>query len=172
MKRSKSLLGLAFFALVIFALPGCGLIFGGTSETIEIVSSPDAAQVEVTQQGGATGIQRTTPTDVDLERKHEYIVTFEKEGYETRTAEINNGVRAGIVVLDIITGIVPVVIDAATGAWHGLSPDRLDVTLERSEMSLTEPSEIHVEMKLKEGGSSYGVTSEEPVKVKFRKKKD
>lgn len=170
MERSRSLIGLSFCALAIFALPGCGLIFGGTSETIEIVSSPNEAQVEVTQSGGASGIQRTTPTDIELDRKHEYIVTFEKEGYESRTAEIDNGVRAGIVVLDILFGIVPVVVDAATGAWHGLSPDRLDVTLQRSDMSLTEPSEVHVEMNLKGDRSSYGVTADAPVRVKIRKK--
>lgn len=170
MDRSKSLVGLAFCALAIFSLPGCGLIFGGTSETISIASSPDEAQIEVAQSGGSAGFQRTTPTDIELERKHDYIITFEKEGYETRTAEIDHGVRAGIVVLDIVFGLVPVVVDAATGAWHGLSPDHIDVTLERSEMSLTEPDEIHVDMDLKEDGSTYGVKSDEPVKVKIQKK--
>lgn len=170
MQHSKSLVGLTFCALAIFSLPGCGLIFGGTSETISIVSSPDEAEVEVTRSGGASGFTRTTPTDIELERKHDYIVTFEKEGYETRTAEIDHGVRAGIVVLDILGGVVPLIVDAATGAWHGLSPDRLDVTLQRTEMSLSEPSEVHVRMDLKEDGSTYGVKSDEPVKVKIQKK--
>lgn len=172
MDRSKSVVGLAMCALAIFALPGCGLVFGGTSETISITSSPSEAEVEVAQSGGATGFQRTTPTDIELARKHDYIVTFSKEGYETRTAEIDHGVRAGIVVLDILFGIVPVVVDAATGAWHGLSPDHIDVTLERSEMSLSEPSEINVRMDLNEDGSSYAVTSDEPIKVMIQKKED
>lgn len=172
MKRSKLFTGLAFCALVVFSFPGCGLVFGGTSETISIASSPSEARVEVTQSGGATGYQRTTPTDIELERKHDYIVTFTKEGYESRTAEIDHGVRAGIVVLDILFGVVPVIVDAATGAWHGLSPDHIDVTLERTEMSLSQPSEIRVQMELQEDGSGYTVTSEEPVRVQIRKKEE
>lgn len=174
MTRSKALSLIAFLAFLFFTIPGCGVIFGGTSETISIASSPDGADVEVAQSGGESGFQRTTPTEIDLKRKHDYVVTFQKEGYETRTAEIKHSLRAGVLIGDILLGVVPIIVDAATGAWHGLSPDRIDVTLQQSEAAMVDsgPDEIHVQMSKNGNGSSYEVEADEPVHVNIQKKEE
>ena len=63
----------------------------------------------------------------------EYIVEFKREGYETVTREIVNKVGAGWIVLDVLLGLVPVIVDAATGAWYHLNHTNLRVVLEKQQ---------------------------------------
>ena len=42
---------------------------------------------------------------------------FRKEGYKDATCTLAKGTGAGWVVFDVITGLVPIVIDAATNSW-------------------------------------------------------
>ena len=58
-----------------------------------------------------------------------YSVSVSKDGYETGYATLTNRVGAGWVILDILSGLVPIVVDAVTGAWGGLSPDTVHLVL-------------------------------------------
>ena len=60
-----------------------------------------------------------TPYNLNLITKKTYIIEFKFNG-QTRTVNLNNHVGAGWVVLDVLAGLVPVIIDAVTGAWYGL----------------------------------------------------
>ena len=56
---------------------------------------------------------------------------FKKEGFKEKTILVNSKVGAVWVILDILGGLVPVIIDAATGAWFEFDPDMVTVTLEK-----------------------------------------
>lgn len=107
---------------------GCALIFQGTSQSVSFDAGPGAAEVWV--NGAKAGV---TPCRLELKRNQEYSIEFKKEGYESKTYRITNGVGAGWVVLDILTGLVPVIIDAATGAWYGFDQDNLNAVLEKQQ---------------------------------------
>jgi len=56
----------------------------------------------------------------------------------------------GVVVLDVVLGIVPVIVAAATGAWYRLSPELSHVSLQRAGASADGPARIDVTINLRE----------------------
>lgn len=156
-------IGIACLLLAALAT-GCGTIFGGTTQNVRVASSPNAAQVNV--PAGAT---YTTPTTLDLKRKNEYVLTISKEGYETREVEINNSLRGGMLALDILfTGLVGVVVDAATGGWYSLNPTNVDVSLARASNDPSVGPET-IEVQLNSIDGVLRVDSDKPVKVRVEK---
>jgi len=119
---------LCLIAVTVFIFNGCGLIFQGTKQDVGFDSGPGAAEVWV--NGAKVGV---TPCKIELKRNEEYTIEFKKEGYQTKSYRITNGVGAGWVILDILGGLIPVVIDAATGAWSSLDQNSINATLEKQQ---------------------------------------
>ena len=119
----------SFFCIFIFCVSitlNCAAVFKGTSDNVDFSSEPDGAKVYV------NGVLRgTTPVKLKLESKRTYNIEFKKEGYETRNFTLTNHVGVGWVILDVIFGIVPVVVDAATGSWYVLDQDYVKVEMEK-----------------------------------------
>jgi hypothetical protein len=111
-------------ALLYFA--GCATLFKGPSEKVEIESDPFGAKVYV--NGNLIG---KTPLELRLETRKTYYIEFAKDGYGKKTVVLNNSVGAGWIVLDVIFGLVPIVVDAATGNWYSLDDDNVRAVLER-----------------------------------------
>jgi len=99
---------------------GCATLFANKTPDVQINSDPDGAQVYV--NGDRVG---TTPVKLQLAANKTYTIEFRKDGFQTRTYHLSNHVGGVWIVLDILTGFWPVVIDALTGAWYEL--DSTDV---------------------------------------------
>jgi hypothetical protein len=112
----------------LFLFPSCATIFKGNSSKLDLNSEPQGAQVFV--NGNAMG---TTPVRLKLESKLTYAIEFKKEGYKTRTVNIQNHVGAGWIVLDVLAGLLPVIVDAATGAWYDLDQKSVNAILEKQQ---------------------------------------
>jgi hypothetical protein len=91
---------------------GCAAIFGSKQKYFDLQSSPPGAEVLV--DGNRVG---TTPVKVKLSNQKDHTFVFRKDGYKEATCTLVRGTGAGWVILDILGGLVPVVIDAATGSW-------------------------------------------------------
>lgn len=89
-------------------------------------SDPSGAKVYV--NGTLLG---TTPVQLELKSKNSYTIEFKKEGYETRIVLLNNSVGAGWIVLDVLGGLIPIIIDAATGNWYTLDQEHVNAVLEQ-----------------------------------------
>jgi hypothetical protein len=126
--------------VMLTPLAGCGAIFNGTRQTISTTTSPDQVQVTVDKSQE----KYTTPTMISLERKNDYTLTFTKAGYTPGTFHISHSIKGGILVLDILTGLVGVVVDAATGAWYSLQPSNVQVTLTKTDVGVVGPDSIRV----------------------------
>ena len=112
------------FVFCVVLLTSCATVFSGNSDDVTITSDPVGALVAI------DGVPRgRTPLTVDLEKGNSYSVSVSKDGYEAGYATLTNRVGAGWVILDIFVGLVPIVIDAVTGAWGGLSPDTVHLVL-------------------------------------------
>jgi hypothetical protein len=111
-------------ALSLSILVGCGAILKGTKEGVHFTSSPDGATVIV------NGVERgTTPLKLSLAAKETYTITFRKPGFEDKTVVIENHAQAGWIVLDVLFGLVPVVVDAATGGWYTLDEHNVNAVM-------------------------------------------
>ena len=136
---------LLLLAVFVPTVTGCGVIFGGTRENITATSAPDGARITMSPSAGSF----TTPASMSLERKHNYTLTFTKDGYEPATFQINRSIRGGIVVLDVLfTGLLGVIIDAVTGGWYKLEPKSAVVALTRAEGFTNGPETVEINISV------------------------
>ncbi len=117
---------ITIFVLIILLFNGCATIFHGTSDKVSFSSEPFGCKVYVNGQ-----LMGDTPLELKLESKKSYSIEFKKDGYESKTVQITNSIAGGYVVLDILFGFVPVIVDAATGAWYTLDQDHVNAVLEK-----------------------------------------
>lgn len=109
--------------LSLLSLQGCATLFAGTPE-VSMATNPTAAEVYV--DGEYVG---DTPLSLELDPKKVKSITFRADGYQDLTVPLNRKVGAGWVVLDILGGVLPVVVDAATGKWTSFEEDNVTATL-------------------------------------------
>lgn len=111
------------FAVIVASLyfTSCATLFKGTSEDINFGSNPSGAEVWI--DGKMMG---RTPINFQLMSKKTYVIEFKYEG-QTKTVNLNNHVGAGWILLDVLAGLVPVIIDAATGAWYSFDQKNVNV---------------------------------------------
>ena len=116
----------AVVIILVLQLMGCATIFKGTNSHLGMHSNPSGAEVFI--NGKYIG---KTPITLKLSSKSTYMIEFRKEGYKTITRNVTNKVGAGWVILDVLAGLVPVIIDAVTGSWYHLDEKNVDVQLEK-----------------------------------------
>ena len=66
---------------------------------------------------------------LELSNRESHTIQFRKEGYHPVVCQLNATVSGGIVVLDILGGLVPIIVDAATGNWKRLEDESCEVQL-------------------------------------------
>lgn len=118
-----------FFSVITIVIltilnSSCATILAPDTHRLAVSSQPDGAEIYV--NGFKMG---TTPVELNLKADKSYTIEFRKKGYESVTRIVNTKVGAGWVVLDVITGFVPVIIDASTGAWNKLDQDAVNAAL-------------------------------------------
>lgn len=110
--------------LLIPGITGCATLLARKTTPVSMNSNPVGAEVWI--DGNRAG---TTPVTVTLDHKDEHVIVFTKEGYTETSCRINRKVGAGWVVLDVVLGLLPVIVDAATGSWNSLDADVCNVQL-------------------------------------------
>lgn len=129
MKMENGVRGLTVFAILCcLILSGCATITRGTKEALVINSDPVGAKVTT-----STGLQGTTPATFKVSRKGGFVVTIEREGYETVRVQVDSqvagGGAAGMAGNVILGGLIGAAIDAGSGAMKKLVPNPIDVKL-------------------------------------------
>jgi len=106
------------------ALAGCATLFNQDTKAIAFTSVPIEAEVWI------DGVQRgVTPLTLDLDNHTSHTVTFRKQGHRDVVCNLTTTTGALRIVLDVLGGLVPVIVDAATGAWKSVEQDSCNVTL-------------------------------------------
>jgi hypothetical protein len=134
----KNISILFFLMVTILTSPvidGCATILKGSIEKVDIASDPNGAKVYINGQ-----LLGKTPLQIRLPVNKTHYIEFVREGYEKKTVVLSGSVGGGWVILDILFGLIPVVIDAATGSWYQLDENYARVYLEKQNGSRTEPS--------------------------------
>jgi len=110
--------------LCVHMCVGCATIMHGTYQEIQVMSSPDEAEVWI---DGANYAK--TPARINLSRKDKYVLTIKKEGYKDATVKVDRKSSAWIIGNVIFGGIVGCVIDNISGGAYELSPEILSINL-------------------------------------------
>lgn len=124
-RKMQKLLPLMLIAAMLLSVCGCATIFKGTSSKVELSSEPAGAKVYVNGQ-----LRGTTPVKLKLESKRTYHIEFKLDGHTTYAHTLTNHVGAGWIVLDVLFGLIPIIVDAASGSWYALDDESFNAILE------------------------------------------
>lgn len=137
-------------AIIATTMAGCATIFKGSSADVRFNSSPSGADIMI------NNIDRgTTPQTIGLKRNQNYVVTFQKDGYEDVSIEINKKFDIGTTVVGNIFswGLIGIIVDVAGGAAYSLEPADLQANLEELRAAghiptndIVKEGEVHVFM--------------------------
>lgn len=116
--------GLILVIAACLGLNGCATLFKGSTEDVRFESKPTGAEVWI--DGVKLG---TTPAVFKLESKKTYTIEFRLDG-KSKSVRLTNHMAAGYLILDILAGLVPVIVDAATGAWMKLETNDVIVDID------------------------------------------
>ncbi|MDG4945739.1 PEGA domain-containing protein [Weeksellaceae bacterium KMM 9713] len=110
--------------LILGSMSSCATLFGKKTHALAVSSEPAGAEVYV--NGFKMGV---TPIELNLKADKSYTIEYRKEGFDSVTRVVNTKVGAGWVVLDVLGGLVPIIVDAATGSWNKLDQDAVNAAL-------------------------------------------
>ena len=125
MKKIVLACGVAAAAITLSA---CATVTRGTSQKFNIESSPDTAEVTL-----SNGQQCITPCKMKLKRKPGFTATVKKEGYQTQTVTVESKLGGGGAVAGagniLLGGVIGGIVDGTNGSMNNLTPNPLKVTL-------------------------------------------
>jgi len=107
--------------LIFLMVTSCATLFKGSTDPVQFNSNPVGVDVYV--DGKLMG---KTPINLELSVKKTYVIDF-KMGDQTKTVNLVNKIGAGWIILDVLCGLIPVIVDAATGSWYALTPKNVNV---------------------------------------------
>lgn len=113
-KYLYKLMGFLVILGMTAALSSCATILDGRKNTIKVnVGSPVAAKVYL--DGEFIG---ETPFKIRIEKRkiqEGSLIEIKKPGFETLQYEVIRFPHVGYVLLDIVTGVIPLIVDVADG---------------------------------------------------------
>jgi hypothetical protein len=125
-KLGRALRSVGLMILIALAMPGCATIMSGTRQRVDVLSDPPGASVILDGREVAT-----TPSFLSLWRGRDYLLRFEKFGYQPVAAEVHQTANMWIFANMLTFSIPGIIVDCATGAASELSPSAVYVTLRK-----------------------------------------
>jgi hypothetical protein len=127
------LLPAAALTAAVLSLGACATVTRGEHTAWEVRTSPPGAQVK-TSNGM---ICDSTPCSLRMMRKDKFTATITKPGYKTVEIKVTNKISGqgglGLAGNVIIGGVIGLGVDAVTGASLDLTPNPVDLVLEKYE---------------------------------------
>lgn len=123
----KNKLSVVLLAGIALSVTSCASILTGTKDKITFNSTPEGAKVF------HKGIEKcTTPCTAEIPRSlSKQMVTFEKEGFNTKEVKLTKTFNPVTLVNILLGGAIGVGIDAATGSLTKYSPKAYQIELEQ-----------------------------------------
>ena len=110
-------MGRAMVLAALLALAGCASVITGTSQKIEISTTPAGAKCVLSRENQTIAIVAPTPGVVTVQKdKHDILVSCDEQGYQTGTQYLHSGIEGGTFGNILIGGVIGWGIDSATGA--------------------------------------------------------
>ena len=111
------------------AVSGCATIFEGTSQSVQISTTPPGARCLVDREGARLGEVGSTPGSIRLDKsKNDIVVTCSKDGHQTATIAQSPDFQGTTFGNILVGGGIGAIADAASGANYQY-PKRVALTL-------------------------------------------
>jgi len=124
--RKISGVTLSVVAASISVLSGCATISGGTSEVVEVNTTPTDAKITIDGQQ-----EFKSPASISLARGKDHMIVIEKDGYKPATISTQREFRGMATVGGNILWLLPgVIVDGLSGAMYEFKDTTLTVALE------------------------------------------
>ncbi len=117
-------------ALLAAGLWGCATIMQGTSQKINLSSTPSGAAIFV--DGQELG---RTPMVAELKRKNNHTVRLELVGYHPYETILTRDISGWVWGNILLGGFIGLGIDFVTGGLYKLNPEQMAATLEEAGIS-------------------------------------
>ncbi len=123
----KRLLFIALVLISMLAMQSCATLLAGSSSHVKVSGTPDSARVYM--NGNYVGV---APVRVKVPRgKNKNItIVIKKENYKPSQVPMSSKLSTGYLLLDLISGGVPVIIDFVTGDIYAPYPKKINYNLE------------------------------------------
>lgn len=131
-------LATCLLACAFVLLTGCATIVGSDSQTMNITSTPDKADIKIVDEAGQQAFAGTTPATVILAKSSghyfggkTYTVTVSKDGFASQVIIIEHHANGWYLFGNIMLGgiIGYVVVDPFHGGMYTLSPSAVNASL-------------------------------------------
>lgn len=128
MKLSRNWSVATLLIVITIYLSSCATILGGKRNTLNIHSGqPDSAMVFL--DGVYLGQAPYKLRISKYKLQHRSMIEIKKEGYETFYYEVLRSPHIGYVVADILTGVIPLIVDVADGNIYRPNTRKIEYTL-------------------------------------------
>jgi hypothetical protein len=119
--------------LVFGPLAACASVTRGTQDAWTVTTTPSAAKAETTNGFKCDA----TPCSIKMSRKSEFTATSTKPGYKQATVQVThktaNAGAVGMAGNVLVGGLIGIGVDAVSGATQDLTPNPVNVTLEKED---------------------------------------
>ena len=153
----KSILLVLFLAFSYLTLEGCATIINGTTQKIQVNTTPQEATAE-----NQDGVGCITPCSIELKRNQDHIITISKEGFENQSVtckHVPRRVVLGYILLPL--GLIGAAVDAASGSLYRLTPEVISLELKPVIAKLEKPGLPVDKLKELEDLKNSGTITEE-----------
>ncbi len=113
-----------FIIIICLFFTSCATIISTSKQTVNFSSSPSDAKVYLNDE-----LVGNTPLMRILERKNEYAVKIELEGYQTYETKLSRKLNGWFFGNIFLGGIIGIIVDASTGAMYQLTPEQISAVL-------------------------------------------
>lgn len=115
------------------SLGACATVTRGSKDAWVVNTEPAGATVATSHGHGCP----STPCAIKMSRKSKFTATIAKPGYKTASVSVDHKTAgagaAGLAGNVLLGGVIGLGVDAATGASQDLTPNPVNLTLERVE---------------------------------------
>lgn len=116
----------------LFFLSGCASMVSGTSQSIQVCTSPEVGAQCYIQNDKGRWFVPCTPSNITVHRSYQdLIITAQREGYEDTTLKIKSRTRAMAFGNIIFGGAIGAGVDCADGAAYDY-PNNILIPMKRS----------------------------------------
>lgn len=99
-------------AVTLAITSGCATVFNETMQPVLVQSTTPGAQIVV--DGMAVGV---TPSQVLIDTHRDHVIQVIGAGGRQFVCQVRTGAGVVWIVLDIVLGLLPLIVDAITGDW-------------------------------------------------------